>query len=491
MILPVEALDARSEGGLRRPLPWRGAALVTAMLGIASTVAAAAPPEPTKPGTGDVANLALSIQRVTLDNGLRVVLNADRSAPNVAVSVIYDVGSRNETEGRTGFAHLFEHMMFEGSKNVPKGEHFKLITARGGTLNGTTSTDRTNYFEMLPASELALALWLEADRMKSLNVTPENVENQRAVVEEEYRMRVSNQAYAEGAMKLRTLVFDGYFPYDHDPIGKMADLDAAKFEYVSAFHDAYYAPDDAVLAIAGDFDADEAMKLVRQYFGDAPRRKTVPEYVPPPVPEQKAPRCADMKDTNAKNPAVLEGWVIPPSRTPEHYALELAAVLLGSGESSRLHQRLVRSDGVAQSASVWINQQRGPDMLVVRTVLSEHGKLPGVERTIDGEIARMANEGPTPAELEKAKTEFSSNFVFGLESNLHRANELGEFELFWGDARLLSRELEKYRAVTREELRDAVKKYLVKARRSTVRVYPPGPETDKILSSKGGASCAP
>lgn len=328
--------------------------------------------------------------------------------------------------------------------------------------------------------------------MKSLNVTPENVENQRAVVEEEYRMRVSNVAYAVGAMRLRALAFEGYFPYDHDPIGIMADLDAAKFEYVSAFHDAYYAPDNAVLVVAGDFDPDDAMKLVREYFADAQRRTTAPEYKPPPMPEQKAPRCANLKDTNAKTPAVLEAWVIPPSRTPEHYALELAAVVLGSGESSRLHQRLVRGDGVAQSSQVWINQQRGPDMFVARTVLSERGKLPAVEQTVNAEIARLAGEGPSAAELEKAKTEFASNFVFGLESNLHRANELGEFELFWGDARLLTRELEKYRAVTRDELRDAVKKFLVKDRRSTVHVFPPGPETDKILNSKkaGGESCA-
>jgi predicted Zn-dependent peptidase len=457
---------------------------------LAGGTARAAPP-PAPPKGGDVANLALSIQRATLENGLRVVLNVDKSSPNVAVSVVYDVGSRNETPGRTGFAHLFEHMMFEGSKNVGKGEHFKLITARGGTLNGTTSTDRTNYFEILPASELPLAIWLEADRMKSLDVTHENVENQRRVVQEEYRMRVSNLAYAEGFIRLRSLAFEGYFPYDHDPIGSMKDLDDAKFEDVAAFHSSYYAPDNAVLAIAGDFDPDEAMRLVRESFGNAPRRANAPEYKPAPPPEVKGPRHADMTDTNAKTPAILQSWVIPPSRTPEHYALELAAVVLGSGESSRLHQRLVRGDGVAQSASVWINQQRGPDMFVVRTVLSERGKLPRVQRTIETEMQKLAAEGPTAAELEKAKTDFVSNFVFGLESNLHRANELGEFELFWGDARLLSRELEKYRAVTRDELRDAAKKYLLKERRTTVHVLPPGPEADAILSGKarGDASC--
>jgi len=412
-------------------------------------------------------------------------MNVDHGSPSVAVCVTYDVGSRNEQPGRSGFAHLFEHMMFQGSAHVAKGEHFKLVTARGGTLNGTTSTDRTNYFEMLPSSELPLSLWLEADRMKSLAVTPENVENQRAVVEEEYRMRVSNQAYAEGFIRLRALSFQGYFPYEHDTIGSMADLDAAKFEYVAAFHDAYYAPNNAVLTISGDFDPDEAMRLVNEYFGPAKKQPAVPAYAPPAaVPEQTAARHADIVDTNARTPAVLQGWVVPPYRTPEHYALELAALILGQGESSRLYQKLVLGTGKAQSVAVWTNDQRGPDLLAVRAVLSDQGKLPEVQRAVDDEIERLGATGPSKAELDKAKTRFSSDFVFGLESNLHRATELGEFELFWGDARLLSRELSHYRAVTAADVRDAVKKYLGKTKRSTVHVLPPGPEAERILNAK-------
>jgi predicted Zn-dependent peptidase len=368
-------------------------------------------------------------------------------------------------------------MMFQGSKNVQKGEHFKLIPARGGTLNGTTSTDRTNYFEMLPSSELALALFLEADRMKSLAVTRENVENQRAVVQEEYRMRVSNQAYAEGYIKLRALVFDAYFPYSHDPIGSMADLDAAKFEDVAAFHAAYYAPDNAVLVIAGDFEPDEAMRLVRQYFGDATKRAKAPVYAPPPFPEQKAPRTTEVTDTNARTPGIFLGWAIPPDRTPEHYALELAALVLGSGESSRLYQKLVRGDAKAQAVNVWTADQRGPDFMVVRAVLSERGKVPEVEKTLISEVERLAVTGPTKEEMQKAQAELASSFLFGLESNLQRATELAEYEAYWGDARLLSRELEAYKAVTAEQIRDAVKKYLVKERTSTVRVLPvPAPK---------------
>jgi predicted Zn-dependent peptidase len=443
----------------------------------------AAPPvvvsPPPTPAPSGVEALSLAVQRVTLENGLRVVMNVDHGSPNIAVCVTYDVGSRNEERGKSGFAHLFEHMMFQGSGHVAKGEHFKLITARGGTLNGTTSTDRTNYFEMLPSSELALALYLEGDRMKSLAVTPANVENQRAVVEEEYRMRVSNQAYAEGFVRLRALAFEGYFPYEHDTIGSMADLDAAKFEYVQAFHDQYYGPDNAVLTIAGDFEPDEAMRLIREDFGPALRRKVAPAYEPPPLPEQKAERKAEITDTNAKTPGVLQAWGIPASRTPEHYALELASTILGGGESSRLYQRLVRTDAQAQNVSVGTGDQRGPDFLELRAVLSEKAALATVTRTIDTEIAKLASAGPTPAEVDKAKTEVIAQFVFGLESNLHRGIELGQFELFWGDARLLSREVEHYRAVTPAQIRDAVAKYVVKNRRSTVIVFPPKPGAAK------------
>src|SRR5437016_1855785 len=198
--------------------------------------------------------LHIDVQRSTLPNGLRVVLSVDHTSPTIAVDVMYDVGARNEEKGHSGFAHLFEHMMFQGSKNVARGEHFQLIFGHGGTLNANTSPDRTNYFEMLPQSELALALWLEADRMKTLDVTQKNLDNQRAVVEEEYRMRVLNAAYQPSELRLEELVFQGYFPYEHSTIGSMEDLEAARLEWVKDFHDAYYAPNNAVLTVSGDFD---------------------------------------------------------------------------------------------------------------------------------------------------------------------------------------------------------------------------------------------
>jgi zinc protease len=230
-----------------------------------------------------------------------------------------------------------------------------------------------------------------------------------------------------------------------------------------------------------------AMKLVQENFGSAPRRKIAPVYAPPAPPEQTAPRRAEVEDTNARTPALLQGWRIPPNRTPEHYALELAGIVLGGDESSRLYQILVRGDGKAQSVGVWTADQRGPDFLTIRTVLSDRAKLPEVERTVNAEIARLAGAGPTAAELEKAKTEVVSSFVFGLESNQHRASELAEYEAYWGDARLLSREVEHYQAVTREEVRDAVAKYLVLARTSTVNVLPQGAPTSSTKKPTEGS----
>ena len=282
--------------------------------------------------------LHFDVKRAKLDNGLRVVMLVDHTSPTVAVDVVYDVGSRNEERGRTGFAHLFEHMMFQGSANVPRGEHFKLVTSHGGQLNGTTSADRTNYFEMLPSSELALGLWLEADRMKSLDITQENFENQRSVVKEEYRMRVENAAYVPASLRLEELVFQGYWPYEHPSIGTMRDLDGAQLDWVRAFHDAYYAPNNAVLSIAGDFDESRGARareaLLRRRAAAAER----PALRAAALAGADAPRSAVVEDSHARLPALLSGWVIPPSDQPDHYALDLAAMLLGDGESSRLHR---------------------------------------------------------------------------------------------------------------------------------------------------------
>src|SRR5512145_921916 len=245
------------------------------------------------------------LKEKTLPNGLRVIMAPDSESPTVSVCVTYDVGSRNEILGQSGFAHLFEHMMFQGSRNVGKGAHFQLVTARGGQLNGTTSSDRTNYFETLPSSELELGLWLEADRMRWLDVSESNFENQRSVVKEEYRMRVENAAYRPALIELERLVFSGYPPYEHPVIGSMADLDAAKFEWVRGFHSRYYGPNNAVLSISGGFDPVSAMALVRKYFGPIPPI-AVAAYAAPNVPPYRtAEHRTSVADLHAKTDAIL------------------------------------------------------------------------------------------------------------------------------------------------------------------------------------------
>lgn len=415
--------------------------------------------------------LKLDVKRTKLDNGLRVVMLVDHTSPTVAVDVVYDVGGRDEERGRSGFAHLFEHMMFQGSANVPRGEHFKLVTAHGGVLNGTTSEDRTNYFEMLPSSELALALWLEADRMKALDVSQKNFENQRAVVKEEYRMRVENAAYVPAAIRLQELVYQGYWPYEHSAIGTMRDLDAAQLEWVRAFHDAYYAPNNAVLSIAGDFDENEALALVRRWFADA-RPVTVPKRALPPLPEQTQPRYAVMEDAHARLPAIFAGWAIPASGEPDHYALTMAAMLLGDGESSRLHRALVRERSLAVEAEAQVNRHRGPDYVEVVLRLASGAKIADAMKLLETQIGDVARLGPSDEDMKKLRNRMRASFLFGLQSNFARAQRLAEFELYRGDAALLNAELDKFLAVTKEDVKRVTAKYLVPSRRSVVEVKP-------------------
>jgi zinc protease len=421
--------------------------------------------------TAALERLAVSIQRRTLPNGLRVVLNPDPSAPVIGVSVTYDVGSRVEAKGQSGFAHLFEHMMFQGSRHVKKGQHFGLIAERGGTLNGTTSSDRTNYFEVLPASELELALWLESDRMRWLDVSAANFENQRAVVKEEYRMRIENAAYMPASLRLLELVFAAYPPYANPTIGTIADLDAAKLEWVQSFYEAHYAPNTAVLAIAGGFDPDQANALIDRYFGAIPARPSKAFPTATDLPAARATR-ERVEDGNAKTPAVYYGWLIPPSHTPEHYALEVAAMLLSDGESARLYQKLVRSSSVALDARAWTRDFRGPDQFGVQVVLDERAKLEDVQKKLDAEIAALRKTPASEAELTRVKQRIESSFIFGLEPTLNRAVELGEYELFWGDARGITRELANYRNVTATQVRDAVARYLTDDRRVVLEVVP-------------------
>ncbi|GAB5547459.1 MAG: pitrilysin family protein [Sandaracinaceae bacterium] len=418
---------------------------------------------------------SLPIQRERLDNGLRVVMSPDRTVPTVAVSVYYDVGSRNEERGRSGFAHLFEHMMFQGSENVAKGEHFSLIMNRGGSLNGTTSHDRTNYFETLPSNELALGLWLEADRMRSLAVTEENFENQRQVVMEEWRQSYRNQPYSMSFLRINELAYGDYWPYSHSTIGDIADLENAPLSAVQQFFDTYYKPNNAVLSIAGDFDPEEAMALVRRYFGEIPSGE-VPTYAPGDLAPQTSERVDTIHDPLAQRPAFHVAWHIPQNREPDHYALEMMGLVLGDGESSRLYQELVKEQELAQEIFIGTDDRRGPDLFSAWVILSEGHTGEEARAVIFREIENVARRGVTERELQKAQNRIRSSFIFGLQSNLQRSQRLAEYELYYDDAALIREEMARYMAVTREDIQRVAGQYFTETNRTVLDVVPQPPQ---------------
>ena len=446
-----------------------------------ATAASATPAaNPTSPSN----QVELKIIQNKLANGLRVVLNPDHTVPTVAVAVYYDVGSRNEERGHSGFAHLFEHMMFQGSKNVGKGEHFQLVMNRGGSVNGTTSDDRTNYFETLPSHELALGLWLEADRMKSLAITQDNFENQRQTVMEERRQSYDNRPYMQSMLRINELAFGDYFPYAHSTIGDMQDLRNAPLTAVQEFFNTYYVPNNAVVSIAGDFEPEAAMKLVEQYFGSIKPGTVKPFNTPDPAP-QTAERRETMIDPLAELPAFHISFHIPKDREPDHYPLEMLAAVLSDGESSRLYQKLVKEKEILQEVQVSTDGRRGPDLFSVWAICAEGKEPEAARKLILDELKSVATKGITPRELEKAKNRMKSEFVFGLESNLSRASRLAEFETFHGDAKLLLTELERYTKVTLDDVKRVAAQYFVPTNRTVLDVLPP-----KAAKQPGGAPAA-
>jgi zinc protease len=410
------------------------------------------------------------IERYTLGNGLRVVLSEDHSVPVVSVAVYYDVGSRNEREGRTGFAHLFEHMMFQGSENVAKAGHFQYVFNNGGTMNGTTSSERTNYFETLPSSQLPLALWLESDRMRSLKVTQENLNNQREAVKEEKRLSYDNRPYSNAFLRLNELVYRN--PRNaHSTIGSMEDLDAATVEDVQRFFRVYYAPNNAVLSVAGDFDSDEARALVEKYFASIPSQAP-----PPPVdvsePPDVAARGETYRDPFAQLPAIMLGWKVPARRTPDFYSLSLGSDLLLDGDSSRLYQRLVKDEESVVGIQGGLGERRGPSTLYIFAIPKPGHSTEEIRATIDEEIERLAKDGPTPEEMEKLRNTLLNDAVRSRQSTLFRAQRLAEYTLYDGDPTLFNTELERYLAVTPEEIREAVNEYLLTDNHSVMEVVP-------------------
>ena len=429
-------------------------------------------------------NPHIDLKETRLANGLRVITVEDHNAPVIAVNVTYNVGSRNEKPGRTGFAHLFEHMMFQGSENVGKSEHFILVLNNGGNMNGTTNEDRTNYFEALPANQLELALFLEADRMRSLAVTQENLDNQRNAVQEERRISLDNAAYGKSGEVQQDLMYDN-FGYKHDTVGSMDDLNAASVEDVRAFFKMYYAPNNATLTVVGDFKTPDALALVKRMFEPIPRQPDPPVF-DPAEPEQKAERRTSVDDVLARAYRIAIGYKTVAGNTPDFYALQVLANVLGGGGgggggfggggggggSSRLNQKLTRDKQLVTNANSAARETRGIGGFYITATPRRGVDTKDVEAAIYDEIARLQKEPIADWELQKAKSSARRGFINGLQSSLNRANTIGQYAVYYNDPNLINTRLDKVMAVTKEDVMRVANKYLAPANRTVVITVP-------------------
>lgn len=407
----------------------------------------------------------ITLEHYRLDNGLQVILAPDHRAQVVAVDMWYNVGSRNEEPGRTGFAHLFEHMMFQGSANVAKAQHMQLVERAGGDVNGSTAEDRTNYYQVLPSNRLNLGLWLEADRMRSLAVTDENFANQREAVKEERRLRVDNQPYTGAIFEGMYALADSStcFPYAHSVIGSMDDLNAAKTADVQAFFDLYYAPNNATLVVTGDFDPAEARQLIGTYFGGIPRGLD-----PPTVECRQAFSPGQIRrtwpDPNANLPGVLVGFRIPEQAHEDFPALQVLSTILGQGESSRINQAVVREQQLAQFGVTISNPaapRRGPGVLITLAIANQGVAVEDLERAILAEFERIGRDGIDPDELTKARNAARTRLINGRQDALTRAEAIHGAAMFHGDPEAVNTSWRRVQNVTMDDIRRVAGRYLV------------------------------
>jgi len=395
----------------------------------------------------------------TLDNGLRVVINEDHLAPVVAVNLWYDVGSRHETAGRTGFAHLFEHLMFQGSRNVGRNDHFGLVSAAGGTLNGTTWCDRTNYYETVPANHLETVLWLEADRMGGLldALDQDNLDNQREVVKNEKRQTRDNQPYGSWLELFHELGFPVGHPYQHSTIGSMADLDAASLEDARNFYSTWYAPDNAVLSIVGDVDTATAIDAVQRYFGRIPAKGRFPAPLPSDAPPHIGSEVRRTVPDRVPLPRLFIGYRIPPFGTPEFDAIDVLATVLGGGRGSRLYKSLVLDrpllqppDGNVMSPWPFVG---GASLLIADLPAREGIEVDTLESAYNEIVENIGVV--TDEEMERARALITSDWLHHLATVDGRADAFSQFTTLFDDPGLVNEMLPRLLAVTAQDVQRA------------------------------------
>jgi len=419
--------------------------------------------------------LSVPHTQFTLPNGLHVILHRDPSVPVVAVNLWYHVGSGHERPGRTGFAHLFEHVMFEGSTHVPEGSFDTWLEAAGANNNGSTSVDRTNYYIDLPANALDLALFLESDRMGFLldDKAPDKINGQRDVVKNEKRQGVDNQPYGQAFIELPAMLYPSSHPYSWSTIGSMEDLTNASFEDVARFFRTFYVPNNASLVIAGDIDIDATRKLVEKWFSEIPRGKPVPTLAPP-TPVLDGVKQKTITD-RVQLPRLYLGWHTPGLFKPGDATLDIVANLLAGGKNSRLFKRLVYDLQIAQDVSAFQQSQALGSNFFIITTARPGQSLDKLQAVIDEELDKMRASPPEAREMTRALNQIEANFFRAMErvgGFGGKADQLNSYYKTTGSPDSFARDLERYRAVTAAEVKTAVEQYLPKDRRVELSVVP-------------------
>jgi zinc protease len=432
---------------------------VVALVALAPLQAAVPPPK-------------LQYQITTLPNGLRVILSEDHSTPIVHVSVWYHVGSKNEREGRTGFAHLFEHMMFKGSKNVEPEGHISLVSGVGGRSNAYTTEDVTVFWQTLPSQHLPMVLWLEADRMATLRVEEEAFRREREVVKEERRLRIENQPYG----RLSEIIYDtafGTHPYKHPTIGSMADLEAASIADVRDFHSTYYVPENATVTIVGDFDSAEALQLVTQYLGRVPKAtRPVPREIPR-EPEMTEERRAVVQEAWPL-PAVVVAYHIPYDGHPDSYPLHITSKILSDGQSARLIRELVYTRRLCLSAFGVGNLIEDPNLFYAVCIVQPGQSPEAAEAALIGEFEKLKDEGVTAQEVQRAQNQFARDYILSRESNQDKAMHLAHAAVIHSDITTADGEFDIFVSTTAADVQRVAQSYFNESNRVVLHVQPQG-----------------
>jgi predicted Zn-dependent peptidase len=412
----------------------------------------------------------IDFMEYTLDNGLHVILHKDNTTPIVTVSVMYHVGSKNEKPNRTGFAHFFEHLLFEGSENIGRGEYDKYVESAGGTLNANTSYDRTYYYEILPSNQLELGLWLESERMLHAKVEQVGIETQREVVKEERRQRIDNQPYGSILEEAMKRAFTEH-PYKWPIIGYMEHLDAAEEQDYKNFYADFYVPNNAVLSIAGDIDYDEAKAYIQKYYGTIPKGKK-PVYRPSVVEPTLGGEIRDTVYDNIQLPAVIQTYRIPAQGTPDYYAVNMLGTLLSQGQSSRLYKTCVDDEQKALFVGNFPLGLEDPGVSIAFGITNMGVDPADLEASMDAVIAKVQNELIPEKEFQKLKNQVENDFISANSRMAGIAESLANYHMYYGDADLINTEIDRFLAVTREDIMNAAKKYFHKDNRVVLYYVP-------------------